>query len=109
MSKKGNHFNLVVLSISFIILSLSFFTNSAYSWEIDQTGTVYNIVDGDTVDVTSVGRIRLADIDCPESGESGCIAATQYISSLIYQKEVYVDVKHKSLTLKTYYNTIFED
>ncbi len=70
MSKKGNRFNLVVLSISFIIISLSFFTIPVYSWEIDETGTVYNIVDGDTVDVTSVGRIRLADIDCPESGES---------------------------------------
>jgi len=92
MSKKGNRFNLVVLSISFIIISLSFFTIPVYSWEIDETGTVYNIVDGDTVDVTSVGRIRLADIDCPESGEAGSAAATQYISSLIYQKEVYVDI-----------------
>ncbi len=92
MSKKGNRFNLVVLSISFIIISLNFFTIPVYSWEIDKTGTVYNIVDGDTVDVTSVGRIRLADIDCPESGEAGGAAATQYIGSLIYQKEVYVDV-----------------
>jgi len=65
---------------------------AVFSWEIDETGTVYNIVDGDTVDVTSVGRIRLADIDCPESGESGGTAATQFISSLIYQKEVYVDI-----------------
>ncbi|KKK44854.1 MAG: putative single-stranded DNA-binding protein [Candidatus Lokiarchaeum sp. GC14_75] len=92
MSKKGNHVNLVVLSISFIIISLSFLTMPVYSWEIDNTGTVYNIVDGDTIDVTSVGRIRLADIDCPESGESGGAEATQYISSLIYQKDVYVDV-----------------
>jgi micrococcal nuclease len=92
MSKKGNRFNLVVLSISFIIISSSFFTIPVHSWEIDQTGTVYNIVDGDTVDVTSVGRIRLADIDCPEPSESGGPAASQYISSLIYQKEVYVDI-----------------
>ncbi|HEC38500.1 hypothetical protein LCGC14_0705950 [marine sediment metagenome] len=98
MSKKGNHTNLVVLSISFIIISLNFFIIAGYSWEIDSTGTVYNIVDGDTIDVTSVGRIRLADIDCPESGESGGVEATQYISSLIYQKEVYVDVDDVSGT-----------
>ncbi len=92
MSKKGNHVNLVVLSISFIIISLTLFTIPVYSWEIDQTGTVSNIVDGDTVDVTSVGRIRLADIDCPELNESGYAAASQHISSLIHQKTVYVDI-----------------
>jgi len=92
MSKKGNRVNLVVLSISFIIISFSFFSVPVYSWEIDNTGTVYNIVDGDTIDVTSVGRIRLADIDCPEPSEPGGPEASQYISALIYQKEVYVDV-----------------
>jgi len=92
MQKKGNRVSLVVLSISFIIISLSLFTIPVYSWEIDETGTVYNIVDGDTVDVTSVGRIRLADIDCPEPGEPGGPEASQFISSLIYQKEVYIDV-----------------
>ena len=96
--KKGYHTSLVILSISFIFISLNFFTITGYSWEIDSTGTVFNIVDGDTIDVTSVGRIRLADIDCPESGESGGVEATQYISSLIYQKEVYVDVDDVSGT-----------
>lgn len=92
MNKKGNHTRFVVFLTCFLIISLSFPIIPVYSWEIDETGTVYNIVDGDTVDVTSVGRIRLADIQCPESGELGCTEATQYINTLIYQKEVYVDV-----------------
>ncbi|MHA2260566.1 MAG: thermonuclease family protein [Promethearchaeota archaeon] len=92
MSKKGNRFILAILEICVILSSLNFFVLPVYSWEIDKTGTVNNIVDGDTIDVTSVGRIRLADIDCPEPGEPGGSEASQYISSLIYQKTVYVDV-----------------
>ncbi len=61
-------------------------------WEIDAQGTVTYIVDGDTFDVNSVGRIRLADIDCPDQGEAGCQEATNYVSSLINGKPVYVDI-----------------
>ena len=61
-------------------------------WEIDAQGTVTYIVDGDTFDVNSVGRIRLADIDCPDQGEAGCQEATNYVSSLINEKTVYVDI-----------------
>jgi len=61
-------------------------------WEIDAQGTVTYIVDGDTFDVNSVGRIRLADIDCPDQGEAGCQEATNYVSSLINGKSVYVDI-----------------
>jgi len=62
------------------------------TWEIDAQGTVTYIVDGDTFDVNSVGRIRLADIDCPDQGEAGCQEATNYVSSLINGKTVYVDI-----------------
>ena len=61
-------------------------------WEIDAQGTVTYIVDGDTFDVNTVGRIRLADIDCPDQGEAGCQEATNYVSSLINGKSVYVDI-----------------
>ena len=57
---------LTVLTMLTIVISLSIFQVSVYAWEVDRTGTVYNIVDGDTLDATSVGRIRLADIDTPE-------------------------------------------
>ena len=61
-------------------------------WEIDAQGIVNYIVDGDTYDTDSEGRIRLADIDCPEIGEAGCEDAKNYLSSLIYNKEVYLDI-----------------
>lgn len=42
--------------------------------------------------MNSVGRVRLADIDCPDQGEAGCQEAKDYISSLIYNKHVYLDI-----------------
>jgi len=66
--------------------------NNGTSWEIDATGTVTNIVDGDTLDVSGVGRIRLADINAPEAGDAGGPAATSYLSSLVNGKTVYVDI-----------------
>ena len=39
--------------------------------EVDAEGYVTYVVDGDTFDVNTVGRIRLADIDCPDQGEPG--------------------------------------
>ena len=65
------------------------------SWEIDAQGSVTYIMDGDTHDVDSVGRIRLADIDCPDQGESGFQEAKDYLSSLIDDKHVYLDIDVK--------------
>jgi len=88
--------NKQVLTV-FLLFGLSFLTfNSlllkSVAFEVDETGTAYYIVDGDTLDVSSVGRIRLADIDTPEQGEPGYDEATNYLSSLIYQKTAYVDI-----------------
>ena len=88
MSRKNS---LVLLSISTVVLFLNFFCIPVHSWEIDNTGIATNIVDGDTFDVDSIGRIRLADIDCPEPGEPGCETASNYLEFLIYEKEVYID------------------
>ena len=89
--KKSRLLSIALISILFL-LSLSISMPNSLCYEIDDSGNVYNIVDGDTVDVSGVGRIRLADIDCPDVGEPGREEATNYISSLIYQKTVYVDI-----------------
>ncbi|KKL99665.1 hypothetical protein LCGC14_1812170, partial [marine sediment metagenome] len=76
MSKRNFHPFLVIFTVSLVLFSLNFFIIRGHAWEIDSTGTAYYIVDGDTLDVTSVGRIRLADIDAPESYQQGYDAAT---------------------------------
>jgi endonuclease YncB( thermonuclease family) len=53
-----------------------------------ETGTVTNVVDGDTVDVEGVGRIRVIGIDTPERGACGYESATQAMSVLVLGRPV---------------------
>jgi endonuclease YncB( thermonuclease family) len=53
-----------------------------------QVGIVTYVVDGDTVDVEGVGRIRVIGIDTPERGACGFESATQAMSVLVLGREV---------------------
>jgi len=66
--------------------------HSFSSGEVDATAIASWVVDGDTFDVTSGDRIRLADVDAPESGESGYYDAKNFLISLVYDKQVYLDI-----------------
>ena len=46
------------------------------------TDTVAHVVDGDTLDGESYGRIRLALVDTPETGEAGSDEAAAFTQSL---------------------------
>ncbi|PLX83677.1 MAG: hypothetical protein C0617_11120 [Desulfuromonas sp.] len=59
------------------------------------TGKVVRVLDGDTVDVLHDGkpeRVRLAEIDCPETDQAFGKAAKRYVLDLVAQKVVSVDV-----------------
>jgi hypothetical protein len=60
--------------------------------EIDATTIVSKVIGGDTFDTTSEGRIRLADVDTPEKGESGYYEAKNFLNSLVNNKQVYLDI-----------------
>ncbi len=62
-----------------------------YSLEFDAVDRVSYIVDGDTFDVASGYRIRLADVDCPETYEDGYDQAKDFLRELIYGKQVFID------------------
>lgn len=64
----------------------------ARAFEVDATGEVYRVVDGDTIDVASLGRVRLADIDTPERGQAGYQEAADYTSSLVLGRRAYLDI-----------------
>ena len=53
-----------------------------------ESGVVVNVVDGDTIDVAGVGRIRLIGLDTPERGACGFESATQALSVLVLGREV---------------------
>jgi endonuclease YncB( thermonuclease family) len=52
------------------------------------TGIVSHVVDGDTVDVDGVGRIRVIGIDTPERGACGYESATQAMSVLVLGRQL---------------------
>lgn len=58
----------------------------------DVSGYCYHVVDGDTIDVEGVGRIRLVGVNTPERGESGYRNATDYVKSMVEGKKVYLDI-----------------
>jgi len=60
------------------------------------SGVVTNVVDGDTFDVQDFGRVRLADIDCPEIGTTEGAVAKAYTISWLQSNLVYLDVDDKT-------------
>ncbi|MGD1835024.1 MAG: thermonuclease family protein [Nitrososphaeraceae archaeon] len=59
--------------------------------EIEISGPVTKVVDGDTIDVNDI-RIRLALVDTPERGEPGFKEATDFVTKLCQNKEAQVDI-----------------
>jgi micrococcal nuclease len=62
----------------------------------DFEGQVVSVIDGDTIEVLKDGkgvRIRLNGIDCPERSQAYGTKAKQFVSDLIYRKQVKVKVK----------------
>jgi endonuclease YncB( thermonuclease family) len=53
-----------------------------------ERGRVTNVVDGDTVDVEGVGRVRVIGIDTPERGSCGYESATLAMVALVQGREV---------------------
>lgn len=50
------------------------------------------VIDGDTIEVGGVGRVRLVGIDAPEKGQPGYEEASNYVKSKCLGKTVYLDV-----------------
>ncbi|UCE28607.1 MAG: thermonuclease family protein [Candidatus Bathyarchaeota archaeon] len=86
--KKAPLFLLLVLSTCCLVPV----AQSECSGEIDMTDVVSYVVDGDTFDVASGDRIRLADVDTPELGEEGYGEAKDFLISLVLSKIVYLDI-----------------
>jgi len=55
-------------------------------------GTVVKVVDGDTFDVEGLGRVRLADVDCPEMDTEAGRAAANYTISWLFGRTVWLDI-----------------
>jgi micrococcal nuclease len=58
----------------------------------EASGVVCKVVDGDTVDVEGVGRVRLADIDCPEMDTPKGPEAKEFATDRLLNRTVYLDI-----------------
>ncbi len=62
----------------------------------DFTGTVVSVIDGDSIRVMHDGQaeqVRLNGIDCPEKGQAFGKRAKQVTSSLVFGKDVSVEIR----------------
>jgi len=56
------------------------------------SGKCYKVVDGDTIDVEGVGRVRFVGVNTPERGQSGYQTAKDYVTSICLGKTVGLDI-----------------
>ena len=82
-------YSIILISVGWVTFTYLLNINSI---EIDTMSTATYIVDGDTFDIATGERIRLADIDTPERDELGYYEATEALSHLIFNKRVYLDI-----------------
>jgi endonuclease YncB( thermonuclease family) len=73
-------------------VAIACLAQGAAAAKIDVVADTYHVVDGDTLDAFPVGRIRLADIDTPESGQPGYSEAKEAVRGYTEGKRVYLDV-----------------
>jgi Micrococcal nuclease (thermonuclease) homologs len=72
--------------------------NSLNTSKFGESGIVSRVIDGDTIEVEGIGRIRLADINTPEIETEEGKEAEEFVDRLCYQKTVYLDVDDLYIT-----------
>ncbi|OCG41958.1 thermonuclease family protein [Gilliamella sp. Bif1-4] len=92
----------------FICIILFFLSNTlVYA---DFNGKVVKVIDGDTVDILTIKkqkiRVRLLDIDAPESKQAYGNVSRKYLASLVAGKNVFVKENKKDIYKRTL-GTIF--
>jgi micrococcal nuclease len=60
--------------------------------QYEKTGICYKVVDGDTIWVTGVGKIRFVGVNTPERGEPGYHEAKDYVKEQCLGKPVGLDI-----------------
>jgi len=90
--------NLVLGSVLLASIVMASLVPVGLAFEVDTTDSVTRVVDGDTFDTVANGRVRLADVDAPESDEPGFDEASDALEGMIGNREVYLDIDDKGST-----------
>ncbi|GAA5818377.1 MAG: thermonuclease [Methanobrevibacter sp. CfCl-M3] len=73
-------------------INQSNYDQSKIKFNNDFTGECTYVVDGDTVDVEGIGRIRFVGVDTPEKGENGYEEAKNFTKNSLLHKIVVLDI-----------------
>ncbi len=71
-----------------IVLFISLIVNTFFGWNYYSGNIVTKVLDGDTFDLTNGTRVRLLDVDSPETGLCGYDEAKQRLEELVLGKFV---------------------
>ena len=86
-------------------LSIALFFIVINQVHADLNGKIVKVIDGDTVDILTPEkqkiRVRLLDIDAPESRQAYGNASKKYLASLIAGKSVFVKENKKDIYQRT--------
>ena len=67
-------------------------TSSSTNPQAEVSGNCYKVVDGDTIDVEGVGRVRFVGVNTPERGEPGYQEAKDHVKTMCLGKTVGLDI-----------------
>lgn len=67
-------------------------TNKVSNVSYEAKGNCYKVVDGDTIWVEGVGKIRFVGVNTPEKGEPGYEEAKGFVKEKCLGKTVYLDI-----------------
>lgn len=63
--------------------------------KVEKTGICTKVMDGDTIYVTGVGKVRLSQVDTPERGYKGYSVSSYFTKKLLLNKKVGVNIDSK--------------
>lgn len=65
------------------------------NFNYEKSGYCSRVIDGDTIDVDGVGRIRFVGVNTPEKGQPGYQEAKDFVRAMCFGKIVYLDIDDK--------------
>ena len=90
----------------FALLLVAILPTTAFASSIEASGTVTNVVDGDTFDIRiedtdpriiyEIERVRLADVDSPEMSTPEGPLAKEFAAAILLNKLVWLDIDDRS-------------
>ncbi len=70
-------------------------TKMVKSVKYEASGKCLEVIDGDTIWVYGVGKVRLVQVDTPEKGETGYSEAKKFVEERCLGKTVYLNIDDK--------------